>query len=494
MNLLLSPFQVLIKARTGLMLEDSNSLEKLHTALVERIAAQKDSRPEAYLAQLGHDHEEFQALINHLTINETYFFRESEQIELLVNQLIPRLLANRTTQEPIRILSAGCSSGEEPYSLVMALTEKYGEQTARLFQIVGGDIDSQVLAKARAGIYSDFSFRGVQADIRHRYFTRQEYQNKINDSIREQVSFYELNLFESKQTIALSQFDVIFFRNVSIYFDTPTRKIIQQNLSAMLRENGILVIGTAETLANDLGVLPMVEEQGLFYFVKGKHLAETIDTPKPQRLLHGSAAIHTPMAETRIHKGAIIAPTHAPQPLRPLSTLVVDKQQLTQLIRDKRYDAALPITEALLAQNANDHEAQVMKAYILLNRKQWLAAEGLLKSSLEIDHWFMDSMMLLGLCAKWQNDHQNAINWFKKAVYAHSDSWLAHYRLADSYRHNEPSLALRSYRTALQLLNKQPDHTGLKILPLEILPSEARFLCEHQINKLTQNNAGKGNA
>jgi chemotaxis protein methyltransferase CheR len=490
MSLLLAPFQVLIKARTGLMLEDSNSLEKLHSALIERIAAQKNSRPEAYLAQLGHDHEEFQALINHLTINETYFFRESEQIELLVNQLIPRLLVNRTTQEPIRILSAGCSSGEEPYSLVMALTEKYGEQAARLFQIIGGDIDSRVLAKARAGIYSDFSFRGVKADIRHRYFTRQEYQNKINDSIREQVSFYELNLLESQQKTDLSRFDIIFFRNVSIYFDTPTRKIIQQNLSAMLRENGILVIGTAETLANDLGVLPMVEEQGLFYFVKGKIATQT---PRPQRL-HTSVAIHTPVVQVTTDKPTIITPTNTPQPLRPFLTFVADKQQLAQLIRDKRYDAALPITEALLAHNANDHEAQVIKAYILLNRKQWLAAEGLLKSSLEINHWLMDSMMLLGLCAKWQGNHQDATNWFKKAVYAHSDSWLAHYHLADSYRHNEPPLALRSYRTALQLLNKQPDNTGLKILPLELLPSEARFLCEHQINKLTQDNAGKGNA
>jgi len=478
MNLILAPFQALIKARTGLMLEDSNSLEKLQTALNERLN-QLAIKAEAYLAQLAGDDNEFQTLINQLTINETYFFRESEQIDLLVNQLIPRLLAKEGVTKPIRILSAGCSSGEEPYSIVMALTEKYGEQTSSLFQIVGGDIDSLVLVKARAGIYSDFSFRGVSPEIRQRYFTRQQHQNHLQDAIRFQVSFHELNLFAPKQTTALSDFDVIFFRNVSIYFDTPTRKIIQQNLSAMLREQGVLMIGTAETLANDLGVLPMIEEQGLFYFVKGQlptGMTRTIKAPPP--------APTTP---------PVLTPVPIPQPLRPLSAMA-DKTQLAQLIRDKHYDAALPIAEALLMQNVNDREGQLFKAYILLNRKQWSAAEGLLKATLEHDHWCMDSMLLLGLSAKWQRQNQTAIDWFKKAVYAHSDSWLAHYHLADTYRHNEPQLALRSYRTALQLLNHSPDKTGLTQLPLELPPSEVRFLCEHQINKLSADGTGKGKA
>lgn len=485
MNIVLSPFQILIKARTGLMLEDPNSLEKLHAALSERLN-HLAVRAETYLAQLGHDDEEFQTLINQLTINETYFFRESEQIDLLVNHLIPRLLAkiNGNAPKPIRILSAGCSSGEEPYSLVMALTEKYADQATRLFQVVGGDIDSQVLAKARAGIYSDFSFRGATPEIRHRYFTRVQHHNRIQDTIRNQVSFYELNLLAPQKTAELSEFDVIFFRNVSIYFDTPTRKIIQQNLSSMLREQGILVIGTAETLANDLGVLPIVEEQGLFYFVKGQLL--TGMTAASRVTIQHPAPTHAPTTAPE----SII---HMPQPLRPLLASA-DRIQLAQLVRDKHYDAALPIAEALLMQDANDHDGQIFKAYILLNRKQWVAAEGLLKASLEDDHWCIDTMILLGLSAKWQGHHQTAIDWFRKAVYAHSDSWLAHYHLADTYRHNEPILALRSYRTALQLLNKSPDKTGLTQLPLELPPSEVRFLCEHQINKLSTHSTGKDNA
>jgi chemotaxis protein methyltransferase CheR len=103
-------------------------------------------------------------------------------------------------------------------------------------------------------------------------------------------------------------------------------------------------------------------------------------------------------------------------------------------------------------------------------------------------------MLLLGLSAKWQGQNPNAIDWFKKAVYAHSDSWLAHYHLSDSYRHNEPTLALRSYRTTLQLLNKDASHTGLQVLPIELPASEVRFLCEHQIQKLSAATTVKGSA
>jgi chemotaxis protein methyltransferase CheR len=483
MSYLLPPFQALIKARSGLHLEDPNSLEKLQTTLSMRIKHLGLSKAEDYLARLSLDSQEFQALINQLTINETYFFREPEQIDLLINQLVPRLLAQKMTSAPIRILSAGCSSGEEPYSLVMALTEKYGAQTSTLFQFIGGDIDSQVLAKARAGIYGDFSFRGVSAERRHQFFSRNQHHNILRDNIRQQVDFVELNLFAPKQTAELSDFDIIFFRNVSIYFDTPARKVIQQNLANMLRDNGILVIGTAETLANDLGVLPLVEEQGLFYFIKGNLPA---------------GASHTLVTPTTPSKAALTStitvqthPTQPPSPLRPLPA-TVDKDKLLQLIRNKSYDTALPIAEVLLNQQANDNTALLCKAYILLNRKQWSGAEGLLKICLEQDHWSLDAMLLLGLAAKWQGQNPHAIDWFKKAVYAHSDSWLAHYHLSDSYRQCEPNLALRGYRTTLQLLTKDANNTGLKVLPIELPPTEVRFLCEHQINKLSAAATAKG--
>ena len=130
----LAPFQALVKERCGLQCEGDGQA-KLAQALQERCTHLRMA-PMAYYQQLVRSGAEFQALVNLLTINETYFFREPEQIELLVQRLAPRALARHAGRAPVRILSAGCSSGEEPYSLAMALLEKYGDSAAQLFELL----------------------------------------------------------------------------------------------------------------------------------------------------------------------------------------------------------------------------------------------------------------------------------------------------------------------------------------------------------------------
>ena len=466
MVLLLSPFQTLIKARTGLMLEDANSLDKLSAAIKEGMALESIHSPDAYLARLSENQQSFQQLINRLTINETYFFREPEHIDLLVNVLIPQRQA-ASDDRPIRILSAGCSSGEEPYSIVMALIERFGEAALAEFRVIGGDIDSQVLAKAKKGCYNEFSFRGVSVERRHRFFDRVNGVFQLKEAVRQQVSFHELNLFAPTMTTELRQFDVIFFRNVSIYFDTPTRKIIQQQLSRLLTDQGVLLIGSAETLANDLGVLLLVEQKGVFYFTKTANhsLAPEIKPALP---------LSNPEK-----------PTQAPIPLRPLTTNA-DKQQLLEWMAQKRYDLAEPLIDALLLEHGEDLQLSLLKAFVLMNRKHWAEAKPILLAAVAKEPWCLDALVLLGLLAKWQQLLDEAIDWFKKAVYAHSDRWLAHYYLADSYKKHHPQLALRAYRTTLQLIEQHPEHAGLVLVPLDFSTAELRFLCEHHIQKLSQ--------
>ena len=236
-----------VKARCGLQFEGQDA-PKLLRAVQQRSQALGLTMA-AYPAQVmhgAHSDVEFQELVNLLTINETYFFRESEQIDLLVQRILPRLLARSGGHEPIRILSAGCSTGEEPYSLAMALLEKYGDAMVRWFTLLGADIDSHALSKARAACYSDFSFRGVPAHIRARYFAPLPSGGwQLQPQVRQQVTFHELNLLSGAAPQALQQCDVILFRNVSIYFDTPTRRQIQEHLAALLKHDGIVMIGTA---------------------------------------------------------------------------------------------------------------------------------------------------------------------------------------------------------------------------------------------------------
>jgi chemotaxis protein methyltransferase CheR len=510
MTLDIVPFKALIKARCGLLIE-GHAEEKLTLALAERHEALA-VKPVDYYARLSSDEAEFQELVNLLTINETYFFREPEQIRLLVDRLAPRFLVARDGRAPVRILSAGCSSGEEPYSLVMALMDKYGESVSRLFTFTGGDIDSTVLAKARHARYGEFSFRGVPASVRCHYFDKNRESYALKPQVKNLVSFHELNLLADSQPPALCDFDIIFFRNVSIYFDTPTRKVIQQNLASLMKDDGVLVIGTAETLANDLGVLSLVEDGGLFYFVKKQPpLPEA--PPYDLRLPLTAAARTLSPVPPEIPATPSIAPSAAfvfPdvwRPPEPVSAIPQDQKptldSARQLTRDHRYDEALPRLDSFLAIEPDNREAQLLKAHALINRKDFAAAEELAQGVLARDAWSVDALLLLGLAAKWRQQNEMAIRWFKQAVYAHHECWPAHYYLADLYRNSGHSegieLARRAYRVVIQLLSgadntndEKGDRTGIKHVPLELPVGEIRFLCEHQLGRLPAPSARVG--
>jgi len=493
----LEPFKKLIKQRCGLILEGLGE-EKLATVLAQRITVTKFGTSVEYYSYLQGSSDEFQDLINLLTINETYFFREVEQLRLLTERLVPRLLMQREDSRPLRILSAGCSSGEEPYSIVMALHEKYGDGVSCLFSFAGGDIDTQALAKARSGRYSEFSFRGVAADIKARYFDHDGWTYHLKDEIRSRVEFHEMNLCAEEFPAALHGCDIIFFRNVSIYFDTPTRRIIQQNLASLLKDNGYLVIGTAETIANDLGVLPLVEEDGLFYFSKGqpsppvpaaepvfdfsRHVPPRVAAPEYSDMPEGSSGMSlcSPPVVPSLPTPELVASVVA----LPDPCFTIDEVQ--QHCCDKRYDEAMALIVILLEHNPGDVSSLLLKAHIQLNRREFELAEASARQALQTDPWSIDAFVLLGLAAKWRELIGEAVRWFKQAVYARHECWLARYYLADLYRAGgEFDKARREYRGVLQLLSLStvPDN-GIKVLPLAVAHSELRFLCAHQLGKL----------
>ncbi len=497
-----APFKKLIKQHCGLILEGFGE-EKLATVLAQRITVTRFGTSAEYYSYLQGSSDEFHNLVNLLTINETYFFREVEQFRLLTERLVPRLLKQRKDSRPLRILSAGCSSGEEPYSIVMALREKYGDRVSSLFSFAGGDIDTQALTKARSGRYSEFSFRGVATDTKTRYFDHDGLVYRLKEEIRSRVEFHEINLFVGEFPAPLHDCDIIFFRNVSIYFDAQTRRIIQQNLASLLKDNGYLVIGTAETIANDLGVFPLVEEDGLFYFSKGqysvpvqaapafdfsRHRVPKAAAPTRRRDFPEEPSVrHSPSVVPSLPTMELVPPVVAPVPVvapSPDPCLSIDEVQ--QYCSEKRYDEAMALIVILLERDSDDASLLLLKAYILLNRKEFELAAASARQVLRTDPWSIDAFVLLGLAAKWRELIGEAVRWFKKAVYARHECWLARYYLADLYRAGgETDKARREYRGVLQLLSQAtvPDN-GIKVLPLGVVHSELRFLCAHQLGKL----------
>src|SRR5438874_10612671 len=182
-----------------------------------------------------------------VTTNETYFFREPAQLAAFVEEIVPDILTKKPVKK-IRIWSAGCSSGEEPYSIAMLL-EEAGFYNQAAFEIFASDINQQVLAKARRGHYRESAFRATETPLRDKYFTRGDDGSwHISDDIRNRVSFGRLNLYDEPRVSLLGHLDVIFCRNVIIYFDDLSKKVVVSNFFNRLTENGYLLLGHSESL------------------------------------------------------------------------------------------------------------------------------------------------------------------------------------------------------------------------------------------------------
>lgn len=490
----LAPFKVLIHERCGLGFASAGDDAKLRQAIMTR-AQYLQLRADAYFLRLGVSNSEFQELVNLLTINETYFFREPEQLRFVIDRVLPRFVARPSQPSPIRILSAGCSSGEEPYSLAIALQEKYGTAAAEMFSIHAGDIDSAMLEKARRAIFSEFSFRGVAPDIRQRYFEKSASGYALAASMCQRVQFRLLNLLQPERPLPLTDFDVILFRNVSIYFDAATRKRIQQHLSEVLRPDGLLFTGTAETLANDLNVFELIEEDGMFYFAKGKpplpstlsrraalHRPPPTLTPPPPLRRAPMAAAAAPAVSALQRPTSVVTSQASTAPTRATA---IDGDALRRLVAGHHYESALQQLDAALAITPHNPALLLLKATVLLERGQFSGAEALARSVLSQDHWSIDASFLLGQAARSQQRVDEAIRCFKQAAYAHHACWPAHYYLADLYRQRgDAQLARRAYHAVLQLLDDSNTDHGIRHLPLALPTGEIRKLCERHLASL----------
>lgn len=190
---------------------------------------------------------EFDQIFDLVTTNETYFFREPAQLQAFTEEIVPDILSRKSVKK-IRIWSAGCSSGEEPYSLAMLLQES-GWYDHAAFEIFASDINQQVLGKARKGQYRENAFRATTPALREKYFNRETDNSwRVKDEIRNRVSFGRLNLYDEARVSLLGHLDVVFCRNVIIYFDDQSKKVVVNNFYNRLVDGGYLLLGHSESL------------------------------------------------------------------------------------------------------------------------------------------------------------------------------------------------------------------------------------------------------
>jgi chemotaxis protein methyltransferase CheR len=242
-----------IQTQSGIYFGDSSRgvLEKR----ISRLLRQRHLRSfRDYYYFLKYDRrrdEEIESVIDAITTNETYFFREDRQLKAFQEEILPELHAEKLARgdRTLHIWSAGCSSGEEPYTLAMLIMD------SKLFQgwrvdIFASDINRSVLQLARRGLYGTSSFRVTEKEYVGRYFKEVEGKWRINDDVRKFVSFSYLNLIDRPKISLLRGMDIVCCRNVIIYFDIQTKKQVIESLGAKLVPGGYLMLGHSESLIN----------------------------------------------------------------------------------------------------------------------------------------------------------------------------------------------------------------------------------------------------
>ena len=272
-----------LKKESGLVITEEKAylVESRLASVVRKLGAA--DLDELILAVRGaHDPNLNNDVVEAMATTDSFFFRDIRPFVILKNAVLPRIVPAReaANAKRIRIWSAGCSSGQEPYSIAMILKQNSALLHGLDLEIIGTDLSSEVLGKAREGIYTQFEAqRGLPIRLLVKYFTQVGEHWQINEEIRGAVEFHRANLMGDLQ--GLGQFDIVFCRNVLTYFDSATKSAVLGRIRSMMADDGWLFVGAGETIDDLEDSFTAVEGQRGVYAVDRAHAAAVPHAPQP---------------------------------------------------------------------------------------------------------------------------------------------------------------------------------------------------------------------
>lgn len=260
----------LLKERSGLILKpDKMYLVESRLLPLVRKRNLGDLSGLVRLLRLGSDRQLTQDVTEAMTTNESFFYRDKTPFDSMRYDVLPRFIQTRGSRKQLRIWSSAASAGQEPYSIAMVLKEMQAALSGWHFDIIGTDISREVLEKARAGMYSQFEVqRGLPIQMLVKYFRQLGEMWQIDPALRAMVQYKEGNLLSSFK--GMGMFDIIFCRNVLIYFDQATKKDVLERMAEIMPEDGVLFLGAAETVVGLTSKLVAVKGLGGVYAKPGK--------------------------------------------------------------------------------------------------------------------------------------------------------------------------------------------------------------------------------
>jgi chemotaxis protein methyltransferase CheR len=467
-------FRSLVARRLGLWFDDHRR-DFLADILRERVALghRDDASYLQTLATPGSD-EEWQILANMLTVTETYFMRGGDHFQAFVETVLPDRLRRQHDRRPLRLLSAGCSSGEEAYSLAMFLRTHAALLNGQPVEIIGVDINQRALEKARSGRYSAWSLRETSPEIREEYFRPVRSEFVLDESIVAMASFHERNLAEPNDDLwQPGSFDAVFCRNMLMYFVPETAAAIVARIERALAPGGYLFLGHAETLRGMSQAFHLRRSHGAFYYqLRGADetsLVASVDsTPEVSPAVtvavpaSAGAAATTWMdeigrASARIATLAAASSRPAvsratPTPPRP----PVEISRVLDLHQQERFTDALTQLQGLPPGSVPDADLQVLQAMLLVNCGRLTEAEALCRPLLGSDELNAGAHYVVALCREHAGDLAATEEHDAAAAYLDPSFAMPRFHLGRiCKRLDRPADALDHFESALALLVKE---------------------------------------
>ncbi len=438
--------RALVQLRSGLFYADHKRADLLQG--LQRTSRECGiSDPDQLYAGLSSNGLLWDTLILHLTIGETYFFRNRPQFAALRSTILPELMERRAMSQHMRIWSAGCATGEEPYSIAMELRELFQHSPGWLASILATDINPAFLARAQAGLYGAWSFRDTPDAVRDRYFVPQQNRWRIKPEISQMVRFMRLNLAEPSYPSLVSgtcAMDLIVCRNVTIYFDAATTRAVVERLYHALTPGGWLIVGHAEPQAS------------IYHAFEVQNFPDTVVYRKPLSapMIFTDQPLELPPPPSSLASPGAPPPQPMPSAANPRTT--PPKPAAPQ-------PRHVPAPGPAPAQSAAPQPAQIGVAQLLAQAQQaadqgnWQAAAALCLQILEREPLLVAAHYLQAQLFEQQDDLDQALAAYRKTTYLDRSFVLGMLGMGHIWRKKGRSAeARRCYRNALNQLQQLP--------------------------------------
>jgi len=438
---LLQQFKDVISSHTGLNIREKDD-ELLSRMLPVRMKSATFGEPERYFSLLQSNtpasKQEWKELIRLLTTGESYFFRDQGHFYLLQNIILPQLIKTKGDNHTLRIWSAGCSSGEEPYSVAILLDRFFHDLKGWDVFILGTDINEDSIEKARQGVYTDWSFRRMEEDVHRQYFTRNKDIWRIDERIKKMVIFREGNLITDKvssRNAEIRNMDIIICRNVFIYFknEEAVSGVINQCIP-ILNEGGYLITGHGELYGNDFPCLQKKLFPEAVIYIKNSGYKKKTPEFKEQTQTRA-------VGITKTMKAPLSA---SPRKVKKSPREAVRKGKEVVGGRSGDFDRELSV--AMTCANSGDYEK----------------AESSCRIAIRINALSAEPYFLLAHIAEAKGDVEEAKNFLKKVIYLDPSCVAAYLEISGLYqKENDLPRAKKMRSTAMEHLQLLPSQAAV---------------------------------